>query len=97
LWITRKKGFFWFLRFFEKMTDETEFLAQRERLVDAAKEIFTSDSGEILLEQLKKNYGFYSPNFSTEPHETSYREGQRSVVLYLMQLITEEPKQLEGE
>ena len=79
------------------MTDETEFLAQRERLVDAAKEIFTSDSGEILLEQLKKNYGFYSPNFSIEPHETSYREGQRSVVLYLLQLITEEPNQLEGE
>lgn len=83
--------------FFEKMTDEAEFLAQRERLIDAAKELFSTDSGEILLEQLKKNYGFYSPNFSTEPHETSYREGQRSVVLYLLQLITEEPKQLEGE
>lgn len=79
------------------MSDETEFLAQRERLIDSAKEIFTSDSGEVLLEQMKKNYGFYSPNFSIDPHETSYREGQRSVVLYIMQLITEEPKQLEGE
>tara|TARA_R100000995_G_scaffold30176_3_gene13435 strand:- start:17212 stop:17454 length:243 start_codon:yes stop_codon:yes gene_type:complete len=80
------------------MADQEEFLEQRQRLVDAAKEIFNGEAGEILLEQMKKNYGFYSPNFSTEPHETSYREGQRSVVLYLMQLISEEKiKQLEGE
>tara|TARA_R100001443_G_scaffold101489_2_gene109330 strand:- start:307 stop:546 length:240 start_codon:yes stop_codon:yes gene_type:complete len=78
--------------------DETEFLAQRERLVDAAKEIFAGESGEVVLEQMKKNYGFYAPNFSSDPHETSYREGQRSVVLYLMQLISEERKQqIEGE
>ena len=78
--------------------DEGEFLAQRERLIDAAKEIFNGEAGEILLEQMKKNYGFYSPNFSSDPHETSYREGQRSVVLYIMKLISEEPKQqIEGE
>ena len=78
--------------------DEAEFLAQRERLVDAAKEIFGNESGEVVLEQMKKNYGFYSPNFSSDPHETSYREGQRSVVLYIMKLISEEPhQQIEGE
>ena len=80
------------------MAEQEEFLEQRERLVDAAKEIFNGEAGEILLEQMKKNYGFYSPNFSTEPHETSYREGQRSVVLYIMQLISEEKiQQIEGE
>lgn len=81
------------------MADQEEFLEQRQRLVDAAKEIFNGEAGEILLEQMKKNYGFYSPNFSTEPHETSYREGQRSVVLYLMKLISEEKiqQQIEGE
>jgi len=77
---------------------ESDFLEQRQQLIDAAKEVLGGEAGEIVLEQLKRNYGFYSPNFAVDPYETAYREGQRSVVLYLMKIISDEPiKQIEGD
>ena len=78
--------------------DEQSLIEERQRLVDAAKEIFNSAAGEIVLEQLKRNYGFYQPTFNVDPHESAFNEGQRSVVLYLLQLINEEKvQQIKGE
>lgn len=63
----------------------------RAALREDAKMLFNSKEGERFLEDLKTRYGIYTPTWSAEPHETSYREGQRSVVLYLMSLLRDEP------
>tara|TARA_R110002153_G_scaffold29461_1_gene90539 strand:+ start:1990 stop:2229 length:240 start_codon:yes stop_codon:yes gene_type:complete len=77
---------------------EEAFIEERQRLVDAAKEIFNSTAGEIVLDKLKNQSGFNSSNFSSDALEMSYREGQRSVVLYILNLLVDEKvQQQQGE
>tara|TARA_B100001013_G_scaffold266587_1_gene168393 strand:+ start:4662 stop:4898 length:237 start_codon:yes stop_codon:yes gene_type:complete len=73
------------------MTEDIERL--RAALRDDARMLFNTEEGNRLLEDMKRRYGMYSPTFSGDPHETSYREGQRSVVLYVMSLLRDEPTQ----
>ena len=68
-----------------------DLMKLRAALREDARMLFNSKEGERFLEDMKKRYGVYSPTWSAEPHETSYREGQRSVVLYLMSLLRDEP------
>ena len=57
-----------------------------EELEQDAKHILNTPEGERLLEDFKHRYGFYRPTFQSDPYETAYAEGQRSVLLFLMQL-----------
>jgi hypothetical protein len=45
------------------------------------KQVFTSDQGEQLLEDLGVRFCENSSTFSPDPYETAYREGQRTVML----------------
>jgi hypothetical protein len=54
--------------------------------------VFTSEDGKKLLEDLKKRCNVHSTSFSTDPHETSFREGQRSVVLFIEATLNKQPK-----
>ena len=65
----------------------------RAALRDDARMLFNTEEGTRFLEDLKRRYGVYVPTWSVEPHETSFREGQRSVVLYLMSLLRDEQNQ----
>tara|TARA_R110000787_G_scaffold104653_3_gene211937 strand:+ start:6368 stop:6622 length:255 start_codon:yes stop_codon:yes gene_type:complete len=66
---------------------------ERQRLVDATKEIFETPAGEIVLDQLKAKSGFNVSNFTNDALEMAFREGQRSVVLYILNLMSEEKLQ----
>ena len=80
-----------------RMSEEA-FIEERQRLVDAAKEIFNSPAGKIVLDKLKNQSGFNTSNFSSDALEMSYREGQRSVVLYILNLLVDEKvQQQQGE
>ena len=70
---------------------------QIKALRDDAKLLFESNEGAKVLEDLKARYGFYSPTFSADPYESAYREGQRSVVLFLMSLMRDEPQREEQD
>lgn len=74
-----------------ELMDEKALEKRRQRLVDAAKEVFGTDAGTILLDRLKRLYGIYTPVFSADPYEHAYAEGQRSVVLFLQQLVDYRP------
>ncbi len=50
----------------------------------AVKRIFDSADGEILMKYLDDNY-FNQISFNENPHVTSFREGQRDVILDLKQ------------
>jgi len=73
--------------------NEDELIEERERLIDATKEIFNTQAGEIVLDQLKQKSGFHMSNFSADALEMAYREGQRSVVLYILNLMNDEKVQ----
>ena len=58
------------------------------------KEVFTSVQGEQILEDLGVRFCEHSSTFSVDPNETAYREGQRTVVLFIKSMLRDH-KQLE--
>ena len=53
--------------------------------------IFKSEDGEKLLEDLEKRCNVESTSFSKDPYETAFREGQRSVILYIKNILKQNP------
>ena len=51
------------------------------------KEIFNSDAGKIVLEDLTKRYHINSTTFLTDTNEMLLKEGHRQVMLYLLKMI----------
>lgn len=54
--------------------------------------VFKSEDGQTVLEDLEKRCNVHNTSFSNDPHETSFREGQRQVVLFLKSIINKNPK-----
>lgn len=65
-----------------------------EDIRELYKEIFTSVQGERILEDLGVRFCEHSTTFSVDPNETAYREGQRTVVLFIEAMLRD-TKQLE--
>lgn len=64
--------------------------------VQAYQDVFSSGAGQKVLWDLMKNNGMLSDNFCIgDSHATSYNEGRRSVVLYILKRINENTKTLE--
>ena len=60
---------------------------------------FASPEGKKVLEELRGRFHADSPTFSVDPYETAFREGQRSVVLFLQNMLVDQTvinKMLEG-
>jgi hypothetical protein len=58
------------------------------------KEVFTTVQGQTVLEDMGLRFCEHSSTFSVEPNETAYREGQRTVVLFIKSMLRDQ-KQLE--
>ena len=54
--------------------------------------VFNSDDGKTVLSDLEKRCNVHNTSFSNDPHETSFREGQRQVVLFIKSTINKNPK-----
>jgi len=52
------------------------------------KEVFNSDSGIKVLEDLGKRFSMHSSTYVPNSDETVYQEGQRSVLVLINNLIT---------
>ena len=59
-----------------------------EQLKINYKELFGSKEGEIILEDMGKRFGMTSTTFVPDSNETVFREGQRSVLLFIQGMIT---------
>ena len=60
-----------------------------EDTIELYKEVFTSVQGERVLEDLGVRFCEHSSTFSVDPNETAYREGQRTVVLFIKAMLLE--------
>lgn len=58
-----------------------------EETIDLYKIAFGSAEGEKVLEDMGVRFCEHSTTFSTDPCETAYREGQRTVVLFIKSMI----------
>ena len=63
-----------------------------EELRAAYKLILKSKDGEVVLADLEARYHINGSTFSVDPCETAYREGQRTVVLFLKSMLKDQPK-----
>ena len=57
----------------------------------AYKFILESNDGEVILEDLALRFHIHAAVFSNDPHETAFRDGQRSVVLFIQNMLKVRP------
>jgi hypothetical protein len=64
-----------------------------EQLKQIYKIVFDSDEGKKVLSDLEKRCHFWSTtNVKGDSHESAYMEGQRSVLLFIKNMLQEENK-----
>lgn len=55
------------------------------------KNVFESEEGKKILGDLEARYSIHGTTFSSDASETAYREGQRTVVLFIKSMLREQP------
>tara|TARA_X000001382_G_scaffold2414_2_gene2866 strand:- start:189 stop:401 length:213 start_codon:yes stop_codon:yes gene_type:complete len=64
-----------------------------KQLVIDYKQVFTSESGEKVLEDLKKRCSYHTTtHIKGDSHESAYLEGARSVVLFINNMLNKKEK-----
>tara|TARA_B100000683_G_scaffold189278_1_gene182430 strand:- start:5292 stop:5513 length:222 start_codon:yes stop_codon:yes gene_type:complete len=63
-----------------------------DELRAAYKLLFNTKDGETILKDLEARYHVNGSTFSPDPTETAYREGQRTVVLFIKAMLADKPK-----
>ena len=63
-----------------------------EELRAAYKLILNTKDGQAILADLEARYHINGSTFSVDPCETAYREGQRTVVLFLKSMLKDQLK-----
>ena len=58
-----------------------------EQLKVLYKEVFTSDSGKKIMEDLGKRFSIYNSTYVPNSDETVYKEGQRSVLVLINNMM----------
>mgnify|MGYP003117408387 CR=1 FL=1 len=71
-------------------------MSSPEQLRVLFKELFSSAEGKKVLEDLETRFSYKSSTFVPNSDETIYREGQRSVVVFINNMI-EDKKPIEQE
>tara|TARA_R100001460_G_scaffold44045_3_gene80511 strand:+ start:401 stop:631 length:231 start_codon:yes stop_codon:yes gene_type:complete len=72
-------------------------MSSPEQLRVIFKELFSSAEGKKVLEDLETRFSYKSSTFVPNSDETIYREGQRSVVVFINNMIEDKkPIQQEG-
>ena len=61
----------------------------------AYKFILESNDGEAIMEDMELRFHMRTPVFSNDPYETAFRDGQRSVVLFMQNMLKDRPKTVE--
>ena len=62
-----------------------------EDTIELYKTVFDTEDGDKVLEDLGLRFCEQSSTFSTDPCETAYREGQRTVVLFIRSMLRNKP------
>ena len=63
-----------------------------EELRAAYKVVLNSNDGQKVLKDLEARFHIDGTTFSDNTNETAYREGQRTVVLFMKSMLKDQPK-----
>jgi hypothetical protein len=67
----------------------------KDRVVRAYREVFNSEAGQIVLEDMVKTFHVLNSTYADNQNETYYREGERSVVIRILKTINVDPFKLQ--
>ena len=63
-----------------------------EQLMIAYKQVFESDNGKKVLEDLEKRCSFHTTtHVKGDSHESAFLEGTRSVILFIKNMLNKKP------
>jgi|TARA_R100001443_G_scaffold27491_3_gene40699 hypothetical protein len=69
-----------------------------EDLQRVYREVFSSDEGKRVLDDLKARFGFQqTTHVPGDPYESAFFEGQRNAVLLILRMMEEKRKDLTSE
>ena len=75
------------------MQSEKQMESFIKKLKESYQYIFNTDEGKNVLSDLEKRCHFWSTkNVKGDSHESAYMEGQRSVLLFIKQMLQKENK-----
>lgn len=63
-------------------------------LVQDYKDVFTSEIGKKVLNDMMSAHFFIQPTISADPYETAFKEGQRNVILRILQIMKVDVKEM---
>lgn len=69
--------------------------SKKVRLVKAYRELFSSNEGKEVLQDLCKSCSIYTSTMDANPYEMAYKEGARSVILRILRTIEIDPFELD--
>jgi len=55
--------------------------------IDRYKRVFSSEDGSLILSDLMREFHFYSTTAGSTPEEIYFNEGQRSVIISLLEMV----------
>ena len=67
---------------------------QLKNLRKTYRDVFESDNGKIILDDLKNRCHIFSSTYSEKTNETFFLEGQRRVALYILDMLREDNREL---
>ena len=62
-----------------------------KELKETYRSVLMSEDGEKVMEDLGARFGLWKSSFTPNSDETAFREGQRDVVLFLTNIIKDQP------
>jgi hypothetical protein len=73
------------------MQDENAVQAYIKQLRENYQQVFSTDEGKQVLSDLEKRCHYHtSTNVKGDSHESAYQEGQRSILLFIKQMLQKE-------
>lgn len=58
----------------------------------AYQRLFNSDDGKIVLDAMMKRFHVLTSSFANTPEQTVFQEGERNVILHIMNYLTVDPQ-----
>ena len=73
------------------MQDQKAVQAYIKQLKENYQQVFSTDEGKQVLSDLEKRCHYHtSTNVKGDSHESAYQEGQRSILLFIKQMLQKE-------
>ena len=80
----------------ERKLSKTERALQIDKNNQLFRVLFTSPDGEAVLRDLMMKFYKYSSHVPGDSHTTAFKEGQRQVVIYILDRLERAEKNYEG-